>query len=55
MDMFVNNYLQGTEGQNYMQLMTSVQNEKVLDFAREKIDLTEEVVSIDKFKELLEN
>jgi trigger factor len=55
MDMFVNNYLQGNEGQNYMQLMTSVQNDKVLDFAREKIDLTEEVVSIDKFKELLEN
>lgn len=55
MDMFVNNYLQGNEGQNYMQLMTSVLNEKVLDFAREKIDVTEEVVSIDKFKELLEN
>ena len=55
MDMFVDNYLQGNEGQNYMQMMTSVQNEKVLTYVKENIDLTEEVLSIDKFKELLEN
>ncbi|MCH7414820.1 trigger factor [Belliella sp. R4-6] len=55
MDMFVDNYLQGNEGQNYMQMMTSVQNEKVLTFVKENIDLTEEVLSIEKFKELLEN
>ncbi len=55
MGMFVDNYLQGNEGQNYMQVMTSVQNDKVLSFAKDKIDLTEEVVSIDKFKEILEN
>ena len=30
MDMFVDNYLKGNEGQNYMNMMTSVQNEKVL-------------------------
>jgi trigger factor len=55
MDMFVDNYLQGNEGQNYMQMLTSVQNDKVLAFVKEKIDITEEVISIDKFKELLEN
>ena len=55
MDMFVDNYLQGNEGQNYMQMMTSVQNEKVLAFVKENIDLTEEVITIEKFKELLEN
>ncbi|WP_373497334.1 trigger factor [Aquiflexum sp.] len=55
MDMFVNNYLQGNEGQNYMQVMTSVQNDKVLGFVKEKIDITEEVVSIERFKEILEN
>ncbi|MCH7399682.1 trigger factor [Belliella sp. DSM 107340] len=55
MDMFVDNYLQGNEGQNYMQMMTSVQNEKVLTFVKENIDLTEEVLTIEKFKELLEN
>jgi trigger factor len=55
MDMFVDNYLQGNEGQNYMQMMTSVQNEKVLAFVKENIDLTEEVITIEKLKELLEN
>ncbi|MEX0882806.1 MAG: trigger factor [Cyclobacteriaceae bacterium] len=55
MDMFVQNYLQGNEGQNYMQLLTAVQNEKVLDFVREKVNLQEEKISVEKFKELLEN
>jgi trigger factor len=55
MDMFVDNYLKGNEGQNYMQMLTSVQNEKVLDFVREKGNLKEEFIKIDKFKELLEN
>ncbi|MEX2513149.1 MAG: trigger factor [Cyclobacteriaceae bacterium] len=55
MDMFVQNYLQGNEGQNYMQLLTAVQNEKVLDFVKEKVNLQEEKISVEKFKELLEN
>lgn len=54
MDMFVDNYLKGNEGQNYMNMLTSVQNEKVLSFVQEKIDLTEKTISIDEFKELLE-
>jgi trigger factor len=54
MDMFVDNYLKGNEGQNYMNMMTSVQNEKVLAFVQEKIDLVEKEISIDEFKELLE-
>ena len=55
LDMFVDNYLQGNEGQNYMQMLTSVHNEKVLDFVREKITLTEEKISVEEFKELLKN
>lgn len=55
MDMFVENYLQGKEGQNYMQMLTSVQNEKVLAFVKEKIALTDEKISVEKFQELLEN
>lgn len=54
MDMFVDNYLKGNEGQNYMNMLTSVQNEKVLAFVQEKIDLAEKTISIDEFKELLE-
>jgi trigger factor len=54
MDMFVDNYLKGNEGQNYMNMLTSVQNDKVLAFVQEKIELTEKSISIDEFKELLE-
>lgn len=54
MDMFVDNYLKGKEGQNYMNMLTSVQNDKVMLFAKEKIKLTKKQISIDEFKELLE-
>ena len=54
MDLFVDNYLKGNEGQNYMNLMTSVQNEKVLAFIQEKIKMTDKNLSIDEFKELLD-
>lgn len=54
MDMFVDNYLKGNDGQNYMNMLTSVQNEKVLALVQEKVDLTEKAITIDEFKELLE-
>jgi trigger factor len=54
MDLFVDNYLKGNEGQNYMNMMTSVQNEKVLAFVQENIEFKEKTISIDDFKELLE-
>ncbi|MEP0713816.1 MAG: trigger factor, partial [Algoriphagus sp.] len=53
MDMFVDNYLKGEEGQNYMNMLTSIQNEKVLAFALDKISVNEKDLSIDEFKELL--
>ncbi|WP_194777590.1 trigger factor [Pararhodonellum marinum] len=55
MDMFVNNYLQGNEGQNYMQMMTSVQNDKVLALIKEKIKLEEKNITSEKLRELLAN
>ncbi|WP_162344036.1 trigger factor [Cyclobacterium salsum] len=55
MDMFLENYLQGNEGKNYMQMMTAVQNEKVLDFVRDRVKPKEEQIGVEKFKELLEN
>ena len=54
MDLFVDNYLKGNEGQNYMNLMTSVLNEKVLALIQEKIKMTEKSLTIDEFKELLD-
>ena len=55
MDMFVDNYLKGNEGQNYMQMLTSVQNDKVLGFVKEKASVQEEKITVDKFQELLAN
>lgn len=55
MDMFAENYLQGKDGENYMQMHSSAQNDKVLDFVKEKINVTEEKIGIDEFKRLLEN
>ncbi|WP_162418821.1 trigger factor [Cyclobacterium roseum] len=55
MDMFLENYLQGNEGKNYMQMMTAVQNEKVLGFVRDQVKPKEEKIGVEKFKELLEN
>lgn len=55
MDMFVDNYLKGNEGQNYMQMLTSVQNDKVLNFIKEKVKIKEEKISVDKFQDLLAN
>lgn len=54
MDLFVDNYLKGNDGQNYMNMLSSVQNDKVLALVMEKINLTEKSISIDEFKELLE-
>jgi trigger factor len=54
MDLFVDNYLKGNEGQNYMNLMTSVLNEKVLAMIQEKIKMTDKSLTIDEFKELLD-
>ena len=54
MDMFVDNYLKGEEGQNYMNMLTSIQNEKVLAFALNKISVNEKDISSDEFKELLD-
>lgn len=54
MDLFVDNYLKGNEGQNYMNMMTSVQNEKVLALIQEKIKMIDKNLSIDEFKEFLD-
>jgi trigger factor len=55
MDMFVDNYLKGNEGQNYMQMLTSVQNDKVLSYVKEKAAIKEEEIGVDKFQDLLAN
>jgi trigger factor len=53
MDIFVDNYLRGHEGQNYSKMAGSVIDEKVFAWVLETINLTEKIVSPDEFKELL--
>ena len=55
MDAFVENYLQGENGQNYMKMAEQVQGDKVIEFIKEKISITNKKVSLDKFKEIVEN
>lgn len=55
MDSFVDNYLQGENGQNYMRVAEQVQGEKVIEFVKEKIAIANKKVSLDKFKEIVEN
>lgn len=40
MDAFVDNYLQGENGQNYMKMAEQVQGEKVIEFIKEKISIS---------------
>ncbi|MDN3205816.1 trigger factor [Algoriphagus sediminis] len=54
MDMFVDNYLKGEEGQNYMNMLTSVQNDKVLAMVMEKLKLKDKEITVEEFKKLLE-
>lgn len=53
MDSFVENYLQGENGQNYMKMAEQVQQEKVLGFVKENIEIKAKKISLDKFKELV--
>ena len=55
MDSFVDNYLQGENGQNYSKMAEQVQGKKVMDHIKGKIQIKEETVSLDKFKEIVEN
>lgn len=55
MDAFVENYLQGENGQNYMKMAEQVQGDKVIEFIKEKISISNKKVSLDKFKEIVEN
>ena len=53
MDSFVEHYLQGENGQNYMKMAEQVQEEKVLEFIKEKIEIKSKKVSLDEFKEIV--
>ena len=55
MDTFIENYLQGENGQNYMKMAEQVQGEKVIEYIKERISITNKKVSLDKFKDIVQN
>jgi trigger factor len=55
MDSFVEHYLQGEKGQNYMKMAEQVQENKVMEFVKEKIQLEEKEIDVEKFKEIVQN
>jgi trigger factor len=54
MDIFVDNYLRGSDGQNYSKMVSSVLDEKVLDLIQERINFSEKIITVEEFKELLQ-
>ena len=53
LDMFVDNYLKGENGNNYMKVFEQSRNEKVLAFVKEKIKVSTKKVDMEKFKDIV--
>lgn len=51
LDPFVENYLQGENGNNYMQVFNQARTEKIFDFIKENATLEEKKITVDEFKE----
>ena len=54
MDEFVKTYLEGSEGQNYNNVVNQVIADKVYDFVKENITITDKKVSLDDFRKKAE-
>ncbi|MFP4089023.1 MAG: trigger factor [Cyclobacteriaceae bacterium] len=51
LDPFIDNYLQGENGNNYMQVYNQVRSEKIFDLVKEKITVEEKEITVDEFNE----
>lgn len=54
-DKLAENYLQGSEGKNYMNLYEQVKNEKIIDAIKERLQLEKKTVTVDEFRKALSN
>lgn len=54
LDPFVENYLQGDKGNNYMQVFNQARTEKIFDYIKENATLEEKKISVEQFKEEVE-
>lgn len=53
LDSFVENYLKANDGENYMRVVNVVKAEKIFDFIKENITITEKKVSTEEFKNIV--
>jgi trigger factor len=51
LDPFVDNYLQGDNGNNYMQVYNQARTEKIFAFVEENATIEEKEITVDEFKE----
>ncbi len=54
-DSFVDNYLKGDQGNNYMNVFSQARNEKIFDVIKESITIEEQEVTPDEFKEKVDS
>ncbi|MGD1890316.1 MAG: trigger factor [Cyclobacteriaceae bacterium] len=54
-DPIVDNFLKGENGNNYMQVFSQVQSEKVFEYIKEEITIEKEEVNVDTFNEVVKN
>ena len=55
LDSFADNYLQGNDGQNYMNTFNKVRNDKIMDFIYDKMDISFKKVKPDEFSKIVSN
>lgn len=48
---FIDNYLQGENGNNYMQVFNQVRSDKIFELAKEKVQTEEKEITVDQFNE----
>lgn len=53
-DPIVDNYLKGENGNNYMQVFSQVQSEKVFDYLKEKVTVEQKEVTVEEFNQVAE-
>jgi len=55
LESFANNYLQGENGDNYMRVFNDVRSQRIMDMVMEQVKTKAKKVSVDKFREAVEN
>ena len=55
MDEFADNYLKGNNGENYMQVFQQVHNDKIMNFIKDNVTISDKKVSVDEFQKIVTN